>query len=200
VALLLLLVFFPQVARIIPASGGAIADSDVSVVKGALARCEEQLAAARMARRPEDARACLRVAALELDRSDLLSLLAYERAVEQGITTSDGGSGEYLAWRHRLLRTDPGGALERATEEARSALALELLPTERRKALLLLAQARGRLADHRGEAEALAQVARRESKNAALWLRLSNAYSAAKQFAQAEAARERALAAWKKLP
>lgn len=176
------------------ASGRRTASSGNSV-SAALARCDRLLAEARtqIARRPDDASVYLRVASLEMRRSDLLALTTYERQTPGGRERSDDRLSEYVAWRRQLLRTDPDGTLKRVTQAARVALRGRLDLPSRREALLLLADARARLGDHHGEAAALEQAARQEPDQPRLWLRLAEAYGRARRFAQAEAARRHAL-------
>jgi tetratricopeptide (TPR) repeat protein len=163
---------------------------------GALAQCERNLREARrqMREQPDDGPVCLRVASLEMRRSDLLALLTEEMQSHTAAGTSAPESRVNPQWRQHYLRGDPAGTLGRAARAAEAALRAPLDPPSRRRALLLLAAARAARGNYHGEVEALAEAARREPGEATLWLRLSEAYGRAHQFARAAAARDRGLA------
>jgi predicted Zn-dependent protease len=108
-------------------------------------------------------------------------------------STSDDSYDDYPGWRARFLRADPERALTRTSEAARAALRAPLDSDEQRQALLLLAAARRGLADYRGEAAALAELARRTPDQSDTWMRLAEAYARARRFARAEAAMGRGL-------
>jgi hypothetical protein len=151
----------------LPNTGTALAE--------ALSRTQLELtrAWAEVALRPECGPAWLRVASWELRRADVLA-------------------------HQRFLRRDPEGCLTRATAAARAALSTGeeggLTDGQRRQALELLADARARLGDPRGEAQELEIAAEAEPGNARLWTRLAEARGRARQFARAEKARARPLA------
>jgi hypothetical protein len=179
-------------ARTPPKSGPAHVTAAGVGLDGALARCNRLLGTARerMARQPGNGDAALEVAALEMCRSGLLVLAAYE----------DQSPTDYSAWRQALLRTDPDGGLQRAARAARAALQTRLDPHSRRQALLLLAAARARMGDHRGEALSLAEAAWHEPDRPELWLRLAEAWGRGRRFARAEAVRARGLALLRPAP
>jgi hypothetical protein len=162
----------------------------------ALARCEGSLSAARAeaGRHPQDSAAWLRVASLELRRAELAALVAYETLYGPDWRHVWKPPPDAARWRARFLRSDPHGCLTRAAEAAKVALRQEREPTHRRQAFELLASARAGLDDPRGEAAALAGAAEAAPENAALWLRLAEAYGRTGQYARAERARARGLA------
>jgi predicted Zn-dependent protease len=174
-----------------PGRMSALASADA----GALSKCERSLSEARrrMREQPDDGPACLRVASLEMRRSDLLALLTEEM---QSPTTAGTAPESRVnpQWRQHFLRGDPAGTLGRAARAAEAALRAPLDPPSRRRALLLLAAARAARGNYHGEVEALAEAARLEPGDATLWLRLSEAYGRVHQFARAAAARDRGLA------
>jgi predicted Zn-dependent protease len=173
-----------------PGRMSALASADA----GALAQCERSLREARrqMREQPDDGPACLRVASLEMRRSDLLALLTEEMQSHTAAGTAPE-SRVNPQWRQHFLRGDPAGTLGRAARAAEAALRAPLDPPSRRRALLLLAAARAARGNYHGEVEALAEAARREPGEATLWLRLSEAYQRTHQFARAAEARERGL-------
>jgi predicted Zn-dependent protease len=173
-----------------PGRMSALASADA----GALAQCERSLREARrqMQEQPEDGPSCLRVASLEMRRSDLLALLTEEMQSHTAAGTAPE-SRVNPQWRQHFLRGDPAGTLGRAARAAEAALRAPLDPPSRRRALLLLAAARAARGNYHGEVEALAEAARREPGEATLWLRLSEAYQRTHQFARAAEARERGL-------
>lgn len=175
-----------------PGRMSALAAADA----GALAQCERSLHEARrqMQEQPEDGSSCLRVAVLEMRRSDLLALLAEEMQSHAAAGSAAPESRENPQWRQHYLRGDPAGTLGRAAGAAEAALRAPLDSPSRRRALLLLASARAALGNYHGEVEALAEAAQREPGEATLWLRLAEAYGRAHQFARAAKARERGLA------
>jgi predicted Zn-dependent protease len=174
-----------------PGKMSALASADA----GALSQCERSLSEARrrMREQPDDGPACLRVASLEMRRSDLLALLTEEMQSRTAAGTAAPESRVNPQWRQHFLRGDPAGTLGRAASAAEAALRAPLDPPSRRRALLLLAGARAALGHYHGEVEALAEAARREPGEASLWLRLSEAYQRTHQFTRATEARERGL-------
>jgi hypothetical protein len=108
-------------------------------------------------------------------------------------SSSDESYDDYPGWRARFLRSDPERSLTRTSDAARAALRSPLDADAHRQALLLLAAARRGLADYRGEAAALSELARRSPDQPEYWMRLAEAYARGRRFARAEAAMGRGL-------
>jgi cytochrome c-type biogenesis protein CcmH/NrfG len=124
----------------------------------------------------------------ERERSDQCELpVAPQRS------SSDESYDDYPGWRARFLRSDPERSLTRTSDAARAALRSPLDADAHRQALLLLAAARRGLADYRGEAAALSELARRSPDQPEYWMRLAEAYARGRRFARAEAAMGRGL-------
>jgi len=160
----------------------------------ALGRCQQDLAqaSAHLAAGCRTGSAWLRVASLERHRANLIALRSYPGTGQEADAHTDPAGRSDFLWRQRFLRADPEGALSRAAEAAARALRTDLDRPSRRRALLLLANARSALGDSMGEAEALADAASREPDQAMLWMLLAGAYRRAGRFAKAEAALRRA--------
>jgi hypothetical protein len=156
--------------------------------------CEQRLQEARSeaAQRPDDGRMLLRVAQQETRRADLLARADYEAGRPGDKPLDEDDQARRQQHRQQFLRTDPDGALSRATQRLQSALRAGLDPLARRQALELLAATRAGLGDYRGEVAALARAVRFEPDEAPLWMRLAEACARARQFTRANAARERA--------
>lgn len=149
-------------------------------------------ARARAKRRPDDGIAWLHVALLEMNRSNLLAVVAYEREGRSQPGTFEDEGPHYVAWRNQFLHADHDGCLERASHATRVALGLRLDLEMRREAFLILATIRAGLGDVLAEAGALAQAARCGANQPSLCVAAATAYARAGRFHQAYAVLRRA--------
>jgi hypothetical protein len=149
-------------------------------------------ARARAKRRPDDGVAWLRVALLEMNRSNLLAVVAYEQEGRSHPGTSEDDGQHYVAWRDQFLRADDDSCLNRARHATQVALGLRLDVQMRREAFLILAAVRVGQGDALAEASALAQAARCGANQPSLWVAAATAYARAGRFYQAYAALRRA--------